>query len=107
MLATSPQADADTAKAHGKGHGKGQSKQQGDDIISLLADADLFASLFGAKRDVDKLTGQLKFEERLTMPMADLRDGFLASCKVKGLSSLAGQALHDRLGTNMTYFRSR
>ncbi len=103
VLATSPQADADTAK----GQGQGQNKQQGDDIISLLADADLFASLFGAKRDVDKLTGQLKFEERLTMPMADLRDGFLASCKAKGLSSLAGQALHDRLGTNMTYFRSR
>ena len=103
VLATSPLADADTAKAQGKG----QNKQQGDDIISLLADADLYASLFGAKRDVDKLTGQLKFEERLTMPMADLRDGFLASCKVKGLSSLAGQALHDRLGTNMTYFRSR
>ena len=95
VLATSPQADADTAKG------------QGDDIISLLADADLFASLFGAKRDVDKLTGQLKFEERLTMPMAELRDRFLASCKAKGLSSLAGQALHDRLETNMTYFRSR
>lgn len=95
VLATSPQADADTVKG------------KGDDIISLLADADLFASLFGAKRDVDKLTGQLKFEERLTMPMAELRDRFLASCKAKGLSSLAGQALHDRLGTNMTYFRSR
>lgn len=99
VLATSPQADADTVQIQGK--------QQGDDIISLLADADLFASLFGTKRDVDKLTAQLKFEERLTMPMADLRDGFLAACKAKGLSSLAGQALHDRLGTNMTYFRSR
>lgn len=99
VLATSPQADADTVQVQGK--------KQGDEIISLLADADLFASLFGAKRDVDMLTAQLKFEERLTMPMAELRDGFLAACKAKGLSSLAGQTLHNRLGTNMTYFRSR
>ena len=51
---------------------------KGNDILSLLLDADLFASLFLPKKAVDRLTASLKFEERLNMPMADLRDKFIS-----------------------------
>lgn len=95
VLATSPK---DT---------QGMSSLKGNDILSLLLDADLFASLFLDKLSVDKLTARLKYEEKLTSPHHQIRDEFLAHCKHKGLSSLAGQSLHDRLLSGMTYFGER
>lgn len=75
-----------------------------NDILSLLLDADLFASLFLPKRDVDRLTAQLKDEERLSISHEALRDGFLMRCRKRGFASLAGQTLHNKLGPDMTYF---
>lgn len=94
VLATSPLADEE---AH---------SIKGNDILSLLLDADLFASLFLPKASVDRLTANLKFEERLSVPHAQLRDGFLAQCAEKGLASLAGGMLHKRLKPSMTYFEA-
>lgn len=93
ILATSPKAEAY------------RNNGPSDDILSVLLDADLFASLFLSKRVVDRLTAQLKYEDRLTISVAELRDNFLAICQAKGLSSLAGQALHERLSPQMTYFQ--
>lgn len=92
VLATSPQADDDVKSI------------KGNDVLSLLLDADLFASLFLPKPLVDRLTANLKFEERLTLPHTQLRDGFLAQCAQKGFASLAGGMLHQRLKPSMTYF---
>lgn len=84
-----------------------ETRLKGNDILSLLLDADLFASLFLPKRDVDKLTARLKDEERLAIGREALRDGFLTRCRNRGFASLAGQRLHDTLGPNMTYFEVR
>ena len=81
-----------------------ETRLRGNDILSLLLDADLFASLFMPKRDVDRLTAQLKDEERLTISREALRDGFLQRCQKRGFASLAGQGLHKALGSHMTYF---
>lgn len=79
---------------------------KGNDILSLLLDADLFASLFMPKKVVDSLTSSLKFEDRLTMPQATLRDTFITHCQNRGLASLAAQQWHEMLPANYTYFRS-
>ena len=77
-----------------------------NDILSLLLDADLFASLFLPKKQVDKLTAALKFEDRLTQPHATLRDNFITHCEKNGLASLAAQSWHEALPAHHTYFRS-
>ena len=82
------------------------SSLKGNDILSLLLDADLFASLFLPKKQVDKLTAALKFEDRLTLPHATLRDNFIAHCQNRGLASLAAQSWHETLPAHQTYFRS-
>ena len=84
-----------------------ETRHKGNDILSLLLDADLFASLFLPKRDVDRLTAQLKDEERLTVSHEALRDGFLDKCRNSGFASLAGQKLHNALAAHMTYFQGR
>ena len=84
-----------------------ETRLKGNDILSLLLDADLFASLFLPKREVDRLTAQLKDEDRLAISCEALRDGFLKVCGKKGFASLAGQKLHDALGPHMTYFEAR
>ena len=92
VLATSPQADdLDSSKPS-------------NEIVNLLCDADLFASLFLPKKEVDRLTACLKFEERLVMPLSHLRDGFLQKCTARGLASIAGRVLHSKLSASMTYF---
>ena len=79
---------------------------KGNDILSLLLDADLFASLFLPKKAVDRLTASLKFEDRLTLPHTTLRDKFISHCQNRGLASLAAQQWHESLPVHQTYFRS-
>ena len=78
---------------------------KGNDILSLLLDADLFASLFLPHAIVDALTGALKYEDRLTIERSALRENFLTSCQNRGFASLAAAELHQRLQAGMTYFK--
>ena len=94
IMATSPIAPDDRADI------------KGNDIVSLLLDADLFASLFLPKKQVDQLTAKLKFEDRLAAPCQEMRAHFISVCEARGLASLAGQMLHERLSPSQTYFRS-
>ncbi len=94
VLATSPAAMAQRPSL------------KGNDILSLLLDADLYASLYLSHWDVDRLTGALKYEDSLTIERTALRERFLRACHERGLASLAGGDLHQRLRADMTYFKA-
>ena len=69
IMATSPMAPDDRADI------------KGNDILSLLLDADLFASLFLPKKQVDQLTAKLKFEDRLGVLRKCVRISFLLQAR--------------------------
>ena len=92
ILATSPAADK---------HKRIQPSMAG---LPLLLDADLFASLFSSKKQVDALTGLLKYEDRITTDRSALRDKFMAHCAQQGFASSVSALLHQALRPNHTYF---
>ena len=78
---------------------------KGNDILSLLLDADLYGSLFLSRAIVDQLTAQLKYEDRMVISRKTLQDRFLEACERKGLASAAGAQLHAKLRPSQTYFK--
>ena len=92
ILATSPKAE------------RAQLNSQKITCLPLLLDADLFASLFSSKGQVDSLTALLKYEEGLSSSVTNLRDNFMAHCHEQGFASPVSQRLHEALGPHHTYF---
>ena len=64
-----------------------------DPLARLLADADVFASLFYERGLALTLTGMLKLEQGLAGDVAPFLDGFAARMAADGLKSEAGRQL--------------